>query len=121
MFGRHKRRGDDADVAPDLPITPMLDMSFQLLAFFIMTFKPTPTEMQIAMALPPPSEGGGGAPPSLIADQPINYTMVVSATSDGKIGSIKLDKVTLADGILTMKLDDPDIKKLLYEGADVVA
>ena len=37
MFRR--RQGTDF-VEPDLPITPMLDMSFQLLAFFIMTFKP---------------------------------------------------------------------------------
>ena len=42
---------------PDLPITPMLDMSFQLLAFFIMTFKPADTEGQIALTLPK-DEGG---------------------------------------------------------------
>ncbi len=38
---KHDRRRQGTDfVEPDLPITPMLDMSFQLLAFFIMTFKP---------------------------------------------------------------------------------
>ena len=38
---KHDRRRTGTDhVDPDLPITPMLDMSFQLLAFFIMTFKP---------------------------------------------------------------------------------
>jgi len=45
-------------VDPDLPITPMLDMSFQLMSFFILTFTPMPTEAQLAMALPK-SEGGG--------------------------------------------------------------
>jgi biopolymer transport protein ExbD len=39
------------DVA--VPITPMLDMSFQLLSFFILTFHPTPAEGQLAVTLPP--------------------------------------------------------------------
>jgi biopolymer transport protein ExbD len=43
--------------SPDLPITPMLDMSFQLMAFFLLTFRPMPTEAQLALALP--KETGG--------------------------------------------------------------
>src|SRR3954451_19868488 len=37
-----------------LPITPMLDMTFQLLFFFIVNFRPAPStiEGQIDMALP---------------------------------------------------------------------
>ena len=35
-----------------LPITPMLDMSFQLLSFFILTFHPMPTEGQLSINLP---------------------------------------------------------------------
>src|SRR3954470_9383306 len=37
-----------------LPITPMLDMTFQLLFFFIVNFRPAPATMegQIEMALP---------------------------------------------------------------------
>jgi len=57
MFGRHRHRQKPDHVEPDLPITPMLDMSFQLLAFFIMTFHPTQTEGQIMVALPK-QEGG---------------------------------------------------------------
>ena len=34
-----RRRTRDAPIDIVLPITPMLDMSFQLLAFFVMTFK----------------------------------------------------------------------------------
>jgi biopolymer transport protein ExbD len=37
-----------------LNITAMLDMAFQLLAFFILTFKPAPVEGQINLNLPPP-------------------------------------------------------------------
>jgi biopolymer transport protein ExbD len=32
-----------------IPITPMLDMAFQLLTFFILTYKPAPSEGQFAM------------------------------------------------------------------------
>lgn len=44
----HKRPGTGF-VEPDVPITPMLDMSFQLLAFFIMTFKLAAVEGQITL------------------------------------------------------------------------
>ena len=56
-----KKSGTDF-VEPDLPITPMLDMSFQLLAFFIMTFKVAPTEGQIMLTLPKEDGGGPGTP-----------------------------------------------------------
>ena len=32
----------------------MLDMAFQLLAFFVLTFRQTPVEGQISLRLPPP-------------------------------------------------------------------
>ena len=36
-----------------LPITPMLDMSFQLLCFFVLTFRLTPAEGQFSVTRPP--------------------------------------------------------------------
>src|SRR5262249_32143547 len=51
MFGR-KGRKQEAGIDVELPITPMLDMSFQLMAFFILTFRPLPQEGQLAMYLP---------------------------------------------------------------------
>ena len=36
-----------------LNVTAMLDMAFQLLAFFVLTFKPPPAEAQIFLKLPP--------------------------------------------------------------------
>ena len=38
----------------ELNVTAMLDMAFQLLAFFILTFKSPPAEGQISLRLPPP-------------------------------------------------------------------
>ncbi|WP_161967367.1 ExbD/TolR family protein [Fimbriiglobus ruber] len=43
-------------MSPDLPITPMLDMSFQLMAFFILTFSPKPVEGQLLLELPKGSQ-----------------------------------------------------------------
>ena len=39
----------------------MLDMAFQLLTFFILTYRPPPTEGQIYLRLPPP-EGVAAQP-----------------------------------------------------------
>jgi biopolymer transport protein ExbD len=89
-MSHHKPLTTD-QVEPDLPITPMLDMSFQLLAFFIMTFRPTPTEAQIAMAFPPPHESG---PPSMIpdlsSDKPTKYIVHVASTETGTIRSMSI-------------------------------
>ncbi len=48
MFHRKKRPLGEVE----LNLTAMLDMAFQLLAFFILTFKPTPTEGQIDLHMP---------------------------------------------------------------------
>jgi biopolymer transport protein ExbD len=36
----------------ELNVTAMLDMAFQLLAFFVLTFKPSPVESQLSLRLP---------------------------------------------------------------------
>lgn len=77
---RRRHRMQDTPTEPDLPITPMLDMSFQLMAFFILTFKPGPTEGQLALMLP--REGNTAAAPSMIeqVEEP-KYTGVVKLTA----------------------------------------
>jgi Biopolymer transport protein ExbD/TolR len=97
---RRRHRGQSTDfVEADLPITPMLDMSFQLLAFFIMTFKPSPTEGQIAMSLPPNDPGGPGAaaPLDFTAEKPMKWVARVIPTDKGAIGSITLRDAEAAD------------------------
>mgnify|MGYP001017146809 CR=1 FL=1 len=84
MAGKHKNATEDVSV--DLPITPMLDMSFQLMAFFIFTFRPAPTEGQIGMALPK-EEGSDSATaiPNITDDKPVSFVVrVLAARSDGK-------------------------------------
>jgi biopolymer transport protein ExbD len=46
------RRKAETDAKIALPITPMLDMTFQLLFFFIMNFNPADLEGQMDMSLP---------------------------------------------------------------------
>ena len=87
MASRHLLKTDH--VESDLPITPMLDMSFQLLAFFIMTFKPSPTEAQIAMTFPPP-DGGKWTIPDPFSDKPARFIVHVESTETGTIRSIAI-------------------------------
>src|SRR6187431_2147239 len=49
---RRKRRHPPNDV--ELNLAAMLDMAFQLLTFFILTFKPAPVEGQVLLRMPPP-------------------------------------------------------------------
>ena len=90
MFGKFKRRGFGQPVEPDLPITPMLDMSFQLLFYFIVTFKVTQTEAQIPLALPREEGGPSAAIPNIADDEPEEVVVQVTATDAGGIAGITL-------------------------------
>src|SRR5947207_9141162 len=94
-----RRRKPSEHVEPDLPITPMLDMSFQLLSFFIMTFKPAPTEGQIAMSLPPAEEGSQSATaiPDLTSVKPLKLAVRVIPDEDGNIAMLNIREDGAAD------------------------
>ena len=51
-MGRKRKRRSQSEV--ELNLAAMLDMAFQLLTFFILTFRPAPIEGQISLRLPPP-------------------------------------------------------------------
>ncbi|MBI5758004.1 MAG: biopolymer transporter ExbD [Planctomycetales bacterium] len=101
----------------------MLDMAFQLLAFFIFTFKPSPVEGQISLRLPPPQAVKAKADPSVKAgssdsDKPAGVeTLVISvfATSGGRIQNLALGEGAVAnvpqlERQLTTVLADADLK-----------
>jgi len=52
MGARRSKRNGKEEV--ELNLAAMLDMAFQLLTFFILTFRPAPVEGDIALRLPPP-------------------------------------------------------------------
>jgi biopolymer transport protein ExbD len=84
----HRRRKPASATEPELPITPMLDMSFQLMAFFILTFRPAPSEAQLALTLPK-EEGGGQSVPVLNMESEDDELIVqVYAADNGNIASI---------------------------------
>lgn len=51
-----RRRKAEAGLEVVLPITPMLDMTFQLLTFFIFTYHPSAIEGQMEFSLPASGE-----------------------------------------------------------------
>ncbi len=84
-----KKKKKEPPIEITLPITPMLDMSFQLLSFFLLTFKPMPTEGQMSINLPKIDVASQAtisdiAPPE---DKKDEYTVVLYA-SQGDIGLI---------------------------------
>ncbi len=83
----------------EIPVTPMLDMAFQLLTFFILTYRPAPSEGQFSMKLLPAvaateitkEQPKDQSTPSLDAELRTLKT-VLRAGSGGLIG-----EMTLAD------------------------
>jgi biopolymer transport protein ExbD len=95
---RRHRLPQTAHVDPDLPITPMLDMTFQLLAFFITTFNPTPLEGHLDLALPKETGGDSVAPPNIALDEDDEVTVQVEAAPEGGITGIKVFEKGAAEG-----------------------
>lgn len=103
----------NADV--EIQVTPMLDMAFQLLFFFVMTFRAAPTEGQFAMNLLP-------AQPATRMDAPISAEAAPSdvpaslrtlpttlrATDEGKLGQVTLGEVDI-QGMDQLKKELKDI------------
>ena len=103
----------------ELNLAAMLDMAFQLLTFFILTFKPSPIEGQVDLRLPPPmpvtklTDDGtpiGERPPADIGVE----SLVISIFSkpDGQIGSLAIGDSNIAglaqlDSELKKDLADP--------------
>lgn len=101
---RHHHHKPHADhTKPELPITPMLDMSFQLLAFFIITFKPATAEGQLSLMLPKAGDDTTlAAPPDpVLATDPPNelYTVRVQSDRSGNIAGLELVLPKVADPI----------------------
>jgi biopolymer transport protein ExbD len=81
----------------EIPVTPMLDMAFQLLTFFILTYRAAPTEGQFSMNLLPAQkatdiskEAPKDALPSIDATLRTLKT-VLRAAPNGLIGEMMLN------------------------------
>jgi len=101
------RRFSAPAVDPDLPITPMLDMSFQLMALFIFTFRPAPAEGQFSLTNGPAGDEQKWIP----GDQTAKFIVHIEANAIGTIA-----KITLREKDDPRPLDlGTDIKKLQIE------
>src|SRR5215467_4700667 len=93
-----RRRRKQTEV--ELNLAAMLDMAFQLLAFFILTFKPAPTEGFIALRMPPPQAttkpGAAASAEQNLAPDSIDrletLMVTIKSSAEGGIGSIQIEE-----------------------------
>lgn len=99
------RRRRRAEGAVELNMAAMLDMAFQLLAFFVLTFRPSPVEGQIALRMPPaqpvtPVRNAVEAGSDEANTNPVQglNSLVISVIPDasGDIGSLAVGEGTIA-------------------------
>jgi biopolymer transport protein ExbD len=88
------------------PVTPMLDMAFQLLAFFVLTFQAPSAETHLdldlpatPLALPGASRGNAEPPPARRVDTDLENDLFVRVEADdlGDLRSIRLGEAVLPD------------------------
>ena len=88
------------------PVTPMLDMAFQLLAFFVLTFQAPSAETHLDLDLPATPAALPGAPrgearpdPALAIDTDLENDLWVRVEADdlGDLKSLRLGEAVLPD------------------------
>ncbi len=90
MRGKKKPKAE----GPNVPIAPMLDMAFQLLTFFVLTYHPAPQEGQFIMSLlpPQPATAMAAAPaanqPAPSNDLPVSLRTLPTILKAGQGGSL---------------------------------
>jgi len=95
---RRKKRHLEGEV--QLNLAAMLDMAFQLLAFFILTFRPAPLEGYIALRMPPPqatTKPGAAStaevnPSSTPLARLETLMVTIKSSADGGIGSLQIEE-----------------------------
>lgn len=91
-----RKRKEEPPVDIQVPITPMLDMSFQLLSFFLLTFRPMPTEGQLSINLPKlDAATDPSVPPPEMSDQQDQYTIYVHSSAGGTVALMGLKGPTV--------------------------
>lgn len=118
MTGRQKKR-KQGEV--ELNLAAMLDMAFQLLTFFILTFRPAPIEGQVDLHLPPPRPVTNVSATEVVGANPENSdpavgmrTLVINAVAndDGALRQIAIGESSMGttaalERKLTTILSDP--------------
>lgn len=94
-----RRRKSEKTEGPQVPVAPMLDMAFQLLTFFVLTYRAAPVEGQFVMNLLPPqpvtSMAAAPADAAPSADLPVSLRTLPTTLKAGDDG--RLVRVMIAD------------------------
>ena len=94
--GRDRRHHDTDATRPRVPIIPMLDMSFQLLAFGLTMFDLAPQLEEGQYTYPLPKSGSEAVsispPPDKLEDPPEEFTLLVTADGNGRIRGVDLTR-----------------------------
>src|SRR5262249_50185070 len=104
MYRSRRRHRVHEEVS--LNLAAMLDMAFQLLAFFILTFKPNPVEAELKLNLPRADDQrivGPVQPPGQVGHEEIaarTLAITVDAAGDGRVASVSVGFQKLCDGPL---------------------
>jgi biopolymer transport protein ExbD len=118
-----KRRNVRRAEEPTVQIAPMLDMAFQLLTFFILTYHPLPTEGQFLMNLLPPQPAtsiNAEAPTDAAASDKLPASLrtlptVLKAGPGGSLGEIAVGEQTIPTDPVALEkeldkyLQDPNL------------
>jgi biopolymer transport protein ExbD len=111
------RRKTESGPEPTLPVTPMLDMAFQLLAFFVMTYHPSDLEGQMELSLPSEAITKAKDKEDIKPDAPVdkdqdlnlsaNLTVIVRTQRDNVNNGI-ISGISLQDDAGTAPVDTLD-------------
>jgi biopolymer transport protein ExbD len=111
----NRRTKQEADPGVVLPITPMLDMAFQLLAFFIFTYHPSDLEGQMELNLPEkqeaksdtpledPTQSDRDPPPIVEAD----ISVVLRTQHDGRLDG-EISQIMVKEGPDEKTVESPE-------------
>lgn len=106
MTDRRPARRSPPPIEIQFPVTPMLDMAFQLLAFFVLTFQAPTAETRLDLylpaapaALPGSAEGRAADAPGLRTDLDLENDLWIRAKADdlGDLASLALGESPVAD------------------------
>jgi biopolymer transport protein ExbD len=108
---RRKRKGEPGPEV-ELPITPMLDMAFQLLVFFIFTYHPSSLEVQMEMSLPAAGEAKAqdakDVDPNKISDSEIEEPAQITVIAKTQLGGTQTGALSqmVVDGLSKITLSN---------------
>ena len=111
-----RRRSGNASEEVETNLTSMLDIIFNVLAFFVVTFNPPKPEKNFDLSLPPPKQQEQQAeapdetdkPPEIFQD----VTITLEAGADGSLAGIRVEDRPVA-GIGALARDLATLSKMI--------